>query len=164
MLVQTPVSETGMQRFESFLHSHYGDVRLTARHRAVTAETPGQHWHALPMSHRPISEAHVCKTWRSGCNSHVRLHMEGQADGRRHLSATEASDEPCAFNSRTFRQWNVPLNGGQLVLKTRAWAVTGVRFLYVPPTWVASSNRKTPVLQAGNPGATPGRSTSGSVG
>lgn len=32
-----------------------------------------------------------------------------------------------------------------------------------PDQWVASSNRRTPALQAGDPGANPGRSTSGPV-
>jgi hypothetical protein len=52
--------------------------------------------HPPNTSHRPSSEARVCKTRRGGCKSRVRLHMEGPADGRRQRGANASSDESLA--------------------------------------------------------------------
>lgn len=105
VLVQTPVFGTGVQRFDSFLRSQRGDVRPAARTPDCdTGNTSSILVHPPNMSHRPNSEANACKALGCGCESRVRLQMEGQADGRRQRTANAPSIMPCGFNSRLFRQ------------------------------------------------------------
>jgi hypothetical protein len=114
------------------------------------------------VSHKPNGEALVCKTSSCGFKSRVRLQAGGLADGRRQRIANAPSEQAlwvrlpplpppdyvesaAQWWATSFETWGVGFSRG---FESSA-LLCGPRRL----------TRKTSALQAGNPGATPGRST-----